>query len=401
MLRLFPLCVIVLLAATGCAKKNAAPSGGAPVPVIVGDVIRKDMPLELRVIGNVEPISTVGIKAQVGGELLKVNFEEGQEVKKGDLIFALQPKLYAVQLAQAQANLAKDRALAANARSEIERNTQLGAKGAISKEQLDLMRYTADSWDATVKADEALVEIAGVRLGYASIKSPLDGVTGALRVHAGDVIKDNADDPMVTINQLSPIYVTFAVAESHLANIRARQAQAPLAVIASDPATGQPLATGALSVIANSVDTTTGTIQLKATFANDDHALWPGAFVDVSLNLSIDAGATVAPASAVTTGQKGAQIYVVKADSSVELRTVTVNRVVGQEVIIEKGVEPGEKVVTVGQLRLAPGAKALVKPDDGPPAVDPNAPVIIGKPAASAQRAGRGLRLEVSESARA
>jgi multidrug efflux system membrane fusion protein len=385
MMRFFTLCLLLTLA-TGCSKKPAAaggPGGGAPVPVNVGEVVRKDMPVDLRVIGNVEPMSTVGIKAQVGGQLLEVNFEEGQEVKKGDLIFSIQPKLYAVQLAQAQANLAKNRAMAANARAEIERNTGLSAKGAISKEQFELLSYTADSMDATVKADEALVEIAGVRLGYASIKSPLDGITGGLKVHAGDVIKDNADDPMVTINQIAPIYVTFAVPESYLADIRACQAKAPLPVIASDPKNGKALATGALSVIANSVDVTTGTIQLKATFANTDRALWPGAFVDVVLTLATETDATVAPSSAITNGQKGTQVYVVKGDNTVELRPVTVGRSIGQEVIIEKGVQPGEKVVTVGQLRLSPGAKADIKPETGAATVAPNVPATDGKPAAT------------------
>ncbi len=363
-MRLLTICLVFALVA-GCSKKpkpGGPPGGGAPVPVNIGEVVKKDMPLDLRAIGNVESIATVGIKAQVAGELVSVNFTEGQDVKKGDLLFTIQPKLYAVQLAQAEANLARDRVAAANARRDAERNNELGNKGAISKEQLDQMRSTADAADATVKADEALVEIARVRLGYATIESPIDGRTGALKVQAGNLIKENADTPMVTINQIAPIYVTFSVPEQHLADIRKGQAQKKLRVSALDPKSGQPLADGELSFIDNTVDMTTGTITLKATFANDDQALWPGAFVDVFLHLRTDPGVTVVPASAITVGQKGSQIFVVKSDNSVELRPVTVARTLGQEAIIEKGVEPGEKVVINGQSRLMPGSKVIIKP---------------------------------------
>ena len=360
---------LALVLAAGCQKKpdaaGAAGKGGGPVPVNIGEAVKKDMPLDLRAIGNVEPVATVEVKAQVGGELLEVNFKEGQDVKRGDLLFTIQPMLYATQLAQAEANLARDRAQAENAQREAARNAELGTKGAISKEQLDQMRSTAEAAAATVKADEALVKIAGVRLGYTTIESPIDGRTGAVNVRPGNLIKDNADTAMTTIKQLAPIYVTFAVPESHLADIRRGLTARVLPVTAFDPKNGQPLAEGTLTFIANAVDMTTGTITLKATFANDDRALWPGAFVDVVMRLDTEPGVTVVPASAVTIGQKGPQVFVVKADGSAELRSVTVGRTVGQESIIGKGVEPGEKVVTNGQLRLVPGAKVIVKPADG------------------------------------
>ncbi len=359
---------LALALAAGCQKKpnaaGAAGKGGGPVPVNIGEAVRKDMPLDLRAIGNVEPVATVEVKAQVGGELLEVNFKEGQDVKRGDLLFTIQPMLYATQLAQAEANLARDRAQAENAQREAARNAELGTKGAISKEQLDQMRSTAEAAAATVKADEALVKIAGVRLGYTTIESPIDGRTGAVAVQAGNLIKDNADTAMTTIKQLAPIYVTFAMPEQHLADIRRGLAARALPVTALDPKNGQPLAEGTLTFIANAVDMTTGTITLKATFANGDRALWPGAFVDVVMRLDTEPGVTVVPASAVTIGQKGPQVFVVKADGSAELRSVTVGRTVGQESIIGKGVEPGEKVVTNGQLRLVPGAKVMVKPAD-------------------------------------
>jgi multidrug efflux system membrane fusion protein len=359
--------VLCLLFVAGCSKKatpGAGPrGGGGPVPVNVGEVLTKDVPLDLRAIGNVQSIQSVGVKAQVPGELIEVHIEEGQEVKKGDLLFTIQPRLYQVQLNQAEANLARDRAAAENARRNAERNAQLGIKGAISKEQLDEMRSAAAIAEATVKADEALVEIARVRLGYTTIEAPINGRTGALQVRAGNLIKESADTPMVTINQIAPIYVTFAMPEQHLADIRKAQADRKLGVTALDPKSNQPLARGELSFVDNTVDQTTGTITLKATFANEDRALWPGAFVDVLLHLRIDAGAVVAPASAVTVGQQGSQVFVVKQDGSVDLRNVIVGRTIEQETIIEKGLAPGEKVVTNGQSRLVPGSRVEIKPE--------------------------------------
>ena len=351
---------LALALAAGCGKKPDAATPGrsaGPVPVEIGEASKKDVPVDFRAIGNVEAIASVEVKAQVGGELIEVNFQEGQDVKKGDLLFTIQPKLYSVQLGQAEANLARDRAAAANARRDAERNVQLGTKGAVSKEQLDQMATSAESAEAAVKADEALVEIARVRLGYTTIESPIDGRTGALGVHVGNLIKDNADTPMTTIKQLAPIYVTFALPEQHLADIRRGLAERKIAVTALDPKDGKSLAEGGLTFVANTVDMTTGTITLKATFANEDRALWPGAFVDAVMHLDTERGAVVVPASAITNGQRGQQLYVVKADETVELRPVTVGRAFGQEVVIAKGVEPGEKVVTNGQLRLFPGAK--------------------------------------------
>jgi membrane fusion protein, multidrug efflux system len=361
------ICITLLGIATliGCSKKPqgaGSPRGpGGPVPVNVGEAVTKDIPFELRAIGNVESLATVGIKAQVGGELISVDFKEGDDVKKGDLLFSIQPKLYATQLAQAEANLARDRVAAVNARRDAERQEELGRKGVASKEQLDASRAAAEAGEATVKADEALVEIARVRLGYTTIESPINGRTGALRVQAGNLIKENADDPMVTIRQVAPIYVTFSVPEQYLAEVRANSGKEKLAVVALDRKNGNPLATGELTFIDNSVDVTTGTVTLKGTFANEDRALWPGAFVDVRLRLRVETGAIVVPSSAVTVGQNGTQIFVIK-DNKAELRPVTVRRNVGDETIIEEGLQAGEKVVTNGQSRLVPGAQVAIKP---------------------------------------
>jgi multidrug efflux system membrane fusion protein len=371
MRQLLRIATVSIAILSACSRKpegaGAQRGPGGPVPVNVGEAITKDIPFELRAIGNVESMATVGIKAQVGGELISVDFKEGQDVKKGDLLFSIQPKLYATQLAQAEANLARDRVAAANALRDAQRQEELGRKGVASKEQLDASRAAADAGEATVKADEALVEIARVRLGYATIEAPINGRTGALRVQAGNLIKENADDSMVTIRQMSPIYVTFSVPEQYLAEVRANSARTKLAVVALDAKDGHQLAVGELTFIENTVDMTTGTVTLKATFANEDRALWPGAFVDVRLRLRVDAGVTVVPASAVTVGQRGTQIFVIK-DNKAELRPVTVRRTVGEETIIETGVQSGEKVVTNGQSRLVPGASVVIKPAPGVPA---------------------------------
>jgi membrane fusion protein, multidrug efflux system len=362
MRQLLCIATVSIAIVSACSKKpegNGGPRG--PVPVNVGEAVMKDIPFHLRAIGNVESMATVGIKAQVGGELISVDFKEGQDVKKGDLLFSIQPKLYATQLAQAEANLARDRVAAANTLRDAVRQEELGRKGVASKEQLDASRAAADAAEATVKADEALVEIAQVRLGYATIEAPISGRTGALRVQAGNLIKENADDSMVTIRQMSPIYVTFSVPEQYLAEVRANSASTKLTVIALNAKNSQQLAEGELTFIENTVDMTTGTVTLKATFANENRALWPGAFVDVRLRLRVDAGVTVVPASAVTVGQRGTQIFVIK-DNKAELRPVTVRRTVGDETIIETGVQAGEKVVTNGQSRLVPGASVTIKP---------------------------------------
>jgi multidrug efflux system membrane fusion protein len=354
----------------GCNRARTPAGGGPkewPVPVQVGEVISKDMPIDLRAIGNVEPINTVAVKAQVGGELIEVNFKEGQDVKKGDLLFTIQPKLYKTQLAQAEANLARDRAQSQQADLDLRRQEELGKKGVASKEELDRARAQAEALAATVKADEALVEIATVQVGYTTIESPINGRTGAVQVQAGNVIKANADDSMVSINQIAPIYVSFAIPEQYLGDIRKGMAASPLKVGAVDPRSGKTLGEGELTFAANAVDATTGTITLKATFPNDDRALWPGAFVDAILHLAVEEKAVVVPASAVMSGQRGTQVFVAKGDGTAELRPVTVGRTVGQESIISNGVQPGEKVVINGQSRLVPGAKIVIKPSGEAP----------------------------------
>jgi membrane fusion protein, multidrug efflux system len=345
---------------SGCSSRKK-PSAEA-VPVTVGTVMRKSMPVELAAIGNVQPYSTVAVKALINGELTEVHFREGQDVRKGDLLFTIDPRPYQAALAQAEAALARDRAQAKNAEADARRYAELVEKDYVTQEQFDQTQAASAAAQATVQADEAAVEAARVNLGYCTIRSPIDGRTGNLMVHAGNVIKAN-DVPLVTINQITPVYVAFSVPEQQLSEIKKRAAAGKLDVLALLAASGAEPNHGQLSFIDNAVDPSTGTIQLKATFPNRSRSLWPGEFVNVRLVLSQESNAVVAPARAVQTGQEGEFVFVVKSDDTVESRPVTVARTVDQDAIIEKGLDPGERVVTDGQLRLVPGARVEIKSD--------------------------------------
>jgi multidrug efflux system membrane fusion protein len=412
---LFLLCV----SAAGCGsdRPSAAPKAAAPpVPVVAATVVQKTMPVELRAIGNVTAYSTVEVKPQVGGTVLRVHVKPGQDVKTGDLLYTIDPRPLEANLRQAEANrardqaqhrqsraalaqrlaeakqaeanLARDMAQVENARAQEHRYQELLRKEFVAKEQYEQIRTNARALEATIladraavenakaavlaaeamvnnaeaaiRADEAAIEQARLQLSYCSIRSPIDGRAGDLLVNAGNVVKANPDTPMLVITQVRPIYVTFSVPEQYLADIKRYWSAGTLRVdaIGRDHAR---VAQGELTFINNTVDQTTGTIQLKATFVNADGRLWPGQFIDVVVDLTTEADAIVAPAAAVQAGQKGAYVFVVKPDLTVESRTVTVTRTVGPEVVIGRGLRAGERVVTDGQLRLAPGAKVEVK----------------------------------------
>jgi membrane fusion protein, multidrug efflux system len=360
----FPSSVVLLLLAAisgGCSggEESAAPvphEAGQAVPVTVGTVVRKTVPVQIEAVGKVEPFSTVEIRARVGGELTAVTFGEGQEVEKGQLLFTIDPRPFQAALDQAQAALARDRAVAANSAADLKRYGDLVQKEFVTREQYDKIAADVQSGEATVHADEAAVEAARLQLGYCSIRAPIAGRTGSLLVHAGNLVTANAADPLVVIHQIRPIYVSFAVPESQLPEITRRQKQERLAVTASPEEAG-PLHRGELTFIDNQIDRTTGTIVLKATFPNEDRALWPGQFTKVRLTLSQQKGAIVAPVQAVQTGQAGQFVFVVRADQTVESRPVQVARTEGGDAVVSSGLTPGETVVTDGQLRLAPGVK--------------------------------------------
>lgn len=331
------------------------------MPVTVADVIQKNIPLQLEAVGAVEAYSTVSMRSQVTGTVTQVHFKEGQDVKLGDLLFTIDPRPFEAALKQAEANLAKDVAVLANAREQARRYAELVKKQYVSQEQYDQIRTNADANEAAVEADKAAAESAKVQLSYCRIYSPVTGRTGSLLVNEGNLVRTNDATALVTINQVSPIYVTFSVPEQNLPEIKRRLAAAKLKVAAVMPGSEDRPEGGELSFIDNAVDKTTGTIKLKGTFANADRRLWPGQFVKAVLKLADQPDMIVIPSQAVQTGQEGDHVFVVKPDSTVELRSVVVNRTLGGAAVIGKGLQPGEKVVTDGQFLLGPGSKVQFK----------------------------------------
>ena len=414
------LAVVLLLGVlAGCSDSGGAQAKAAPpppVPVGVAQVEQKTVPLQVLAVGTVQAYTTVGVKSQVAGQILTVHFKEGDEVKRGDLLFTIdQRPLEAVvrqaeanvakdraqlrqaeatrgqrqsEITQAQANLERDQAQLENARVQEKRYSELVRKELVAREQYDQIRTAMAALEATVQADraalenaraatraaeamvdnakavisadEAAVETARLQLAYTTIRAPMDGRTGNLLVQAGNVLKSNEDSPLVVIAQIRPIYVSFGVPERELTAIKTYRARGPVRAEATPQGGGKGVA-GDVTFMNNTVDPTTGTIQLKASFPNGDHALWPGQFVDVSLTLTTES-AVVVPTQAVQNGQKGPYVFVVKSDATVEARQVTIGRRLAREITIDAGLKAGERVVTDGQLRLLPGARVDVKP---------------------------------------
>jgi membrane fusion protein, multidrug efflux system len=346
---------------TPACSGDQKPPPPPPVPVLVGTVTEKTVPVELKAIGNVEAYATVSIKSRVSGQLVQVNFKEGQDVKAGDLLFVIDPRPYEAALRQVEANLARDKALATKAQADAGRYAELIRKQFVSQQDYDQAKATAESLGATVNAGQVAVHNAKLNLSYCYIKAPISGRTGSLIAHQGNMIKDNADTAMVVINQIQPIYVTFAIPEQNLAAVRKFMAAETIKVAVVIAGQEDSPEMGVLSFIDNTVDKTTGTILCKATFTNESKRLWPGLFVNVVVQLSTQPNAILVSARAVQTSQEGQIVFVVKPDLTVEIRPVEVGRPIDGEIIITKGLKPGERVVTDGQLRLAPGAKVEIK----------------------------------------
>jgi multidrug efflux system membrane fusion protein len=346
---------------TGSCSGDKKPPPPPPVPVLVGTVTEKTVPVELKVIGNVEAYSTVSIKSRLAGQLVQVNFKEGQDVKQGDLLFVIDPRPYEAALRQVEANLQRDKALATKAQGDARRYAELIRKQFVSQQDYEQAKATAESLSATVHADEVAVQNARLNLSYCYIKAPISGRTGSLIAHQGNMIKDNADTAMLVINQIQPIYVSFAIPEQNLAAVRKYLAveKVPVSAVIAGQENNPEL--GVLSFIDNTVDKTTGTILCKATFTNEAKRLWPGLFVNVVVQLSSQPNAILVPSQAIQTSQEGQIVFVVKPDLTVEIRPVEVGRPIDGDVIITKGLKPGERVVTDGQLRLTPGAKVEIK----------------------------------------
>jgi multidrug efflux system membrane fusion protein len=434
MRRLVALLLLLIAGLSGCTrekaesktdgKAGAAGRAAAPTAVAVATVEQKTMPVEIITIGTVEAYSVVAVRAQVGGELQRVHIKEGQDVRKGDLLFTIDPRPLEAALAQAEAMranhqsavqqaraalerdnakvlqarsaLARDEAQAKNAQVQETRYADLMKKELIAREQYDQIRTNSETATATVradqadvasaeetvradqaairaaeqivKADEAAIETARLQLAYTQIRAPIDGRVGSLQLNQGNVVRATGtnDSTLITINQIEPTYVSFTVPQQQLPAIKRYMAAGPLAVRALPQGEREPFS-GTVTFIDNAVDQTTGTIRLKATFPNKEHQLWPGQFVNVQLTLTVEPNAIVVPAQALQTGQQGSQfVFVVKADSTVENRPVTVTRTQGSETVVSKGLTAGEKVVIDGQPRLVNGSKVEVRAPRAP-----------------------------------
>lgn len=386
--------LVGLLVVSGCSENRASSKAEAParrpaVPVLVAPVLQKAVPVQVRAIGTVEAYSTIEVKAQVDGTLMRVHLKEGQEVRKGELLFTIDPRPFEAALRQAEANLAKDMAQAKQAEANLakdmaqakqakvgaQRYTELLKRQLVSQEEYDQWQTNADALEQGVRADQAAlktaeaaigadraaVERAQLQLEYCFIHSPIDGRTGNLLLHEGNLVKANDKDSiLLVINQLSPISVTLAVPEQFLPTIQQFMAAGDLPVQAGIPQEDRP-EQGLLTFVDNAVDRATGTIRLKGTLPNAEKRLWPGQFVDVLLTLTTQPDALVVPSQAIQTGQEGSYVFVVKPDLTVESRSVVVTRTQDGEAIIAQGLQPGETVVTDGQLRLTPGSRVEVK----------------------------------------
>lgn len=359
---------LLLTAVLGsCRGQAPAGAGPAPVLVVVAPVVQRSLPVLLSAIGRVEAYATVQIKSQVDGEILQVHFQEGDEVRKGQLLFTIDPRPFEAQLQQALANLARDQALLANARKDAARYAALIQQQLISAGEYEQYATKAASLEATVKADQAAVASARLKLEYCTIRAPIDGKTGDLLLHQGNLVKANDDKSvLVVIRQLAPIYVAFAVPERYLSAIKDHQRQRRLPVQVKVPPAQEPQAEGELDFIDNKVDEATGTIQLKAIFPNRDRRLWPGQFVNVDLILAQETDSLAIPSRALQSGQQGNYVFVVTPEGRAEARPVGLDRTVGDLAVIRTGLRPGELVVTDGQLRLFPGAGVKIKATEGP-----------------------------------
>ena len=352
-----PLVWLAALWAVNCTARSA----GTPprVPVSVARVERQAVPYQIVANGTVEPIRAVEVGSQVTGLLLRVPFDEGGDVAAGQVLFEIDPRPYQAALAQAEANLSRDRAQAQNASRDAERNRVLADSGFVTQEDYQQKQAAADALVATVRADSAAVAAARLNLDYATIRAPITGRTGQLRVHEGNLVRPGGE-PLVTINQLRPILVRFSVPAAQLPALRQRR-ERELRVLAGAGRDSAPEIQGVLSFLDNQVDTVTGTVLLKARFPNREGVLWPGQFVRVTLILDVQAGATVIPAQAVLAGQQGSYVFVVTPSGVAQQRAVTVERTVDTLAVIGDGLEPGTLVVTDGQLRLTPDVPVEIR----------------------------------------
>ena len=341
-------------------------------PVVADVAVEISAPVEVAGIGNVQSIASVMVKSRIDGEIAQVHFEEGQEVKNGDLLFSLDDRVARAQLQQSEANLERDRAQLRRFQLEVARQTGLANRGIAPAQKLEDVMTSEAVFEATVRASEAAAEAARINLNFTTIRAPITGRTGSVALKRGNVVKavDTLPTvmPMVTITQLRPIYVTFTVPERHLGDLRGALVSGRLPVVVTVPSSPLNPIAGQLTFIDNQVDAATGTISLKATFANDDARLWPGQFVNVTVTLGVQRNALAVPGTAIQVGQNGPYVFVIKPDSTVELRLVRVDRSVTNKTVIAEGLAAGERVVVDGQLRLTNGTRiAVQRSEEAPP----------------------------------
>ena len=360
-----PLLALLLAAAAGgpaCRKQEAPQAAGPPpAPVLVGQVVRKTAPRNLAVIGHVEAISSVLVRARIGGELTRAWFEEGDEVRQGQTLFSIDARQYEAALRQAEAELARNEALLRKAESDATRYAGLVKQDYVTKEQYDQITTNVAAFKAQIDANRATVDNARLQVAYCTISAPVAGRTGSLNVKVGNLVRANDERPLVTINQTHPIYVAFSVPAQALPDVKRPAGAAPLAVVVTIPGDAAPPQEGIVTFVDNNVDTATSTILLKATFSNRDERLWPGQFVDVTLKLGDEPDRVVAPAQAVQAGQQGQYVFVVKPDGTAEQRLVKVARADAREAVIDSGLSGGETVVTDGHLRVVPGGRVVIR----------------------------------------
>jgi membrane fusion protein, multidrug efflux system len=383
--------MLVLAGATmvsACSPKapQAQRGGGAggPVPVTVATAVRRDVPLTLSAIGAVEASNTVKVRARVGGELMRVAFTEGQDVRAGDLLFTLDARPYESALQSAQADSARSAAQAASAQAREQRYAELIDKDYVAKQDFEDAKSNSAALRATVDASAAAARNARLNLSYCTIHAPISGRTGELFARQGNLVSANDANPLVVIQQLVPVQVGFAVPEQRLPEIRRYAAEGSLRVQVIANGDSTAVHEGKLVFIDNAVDSNTGTILLKATFPNDDQALWPGQFVDVNLVLTTVKDAVVIPGPAVQKGQRGDFVYVVKPDQTVSMQPVTVGMPLDGQVVVSQGVQPDDRVVTDGQLRLTPGAKVNIRTAGGAAGGPASGAAPAGSPAGGA-----------------
>lgn len=343
------------------ANERKTPKGPPPIPVTVAPVVQQSVPIRLQAIGNVEAFSTVALKARTDGQIIEVGFREGEEVRKGQVLFKIDPRPFEAALRQAEANALRDAAASEQARSQERRYKDLLDKNFISKEAYAQIRTNATTAEATAKASQAALDNARLNVEYCTITAPIEGYAGKIQIQLGNLVKANDVNPLVVINQVHPIYVNFAVPEQRLAEVRQYMALNSLAVQALIPGSDQAATTtGVLIFVDNAVDPNTGTIRLRARFANKENSLWPGQFVGVSVRLFEQPDAIVIPSTAVQTGPEGQYVYVVGKDMAADVRKVEVQRTEGDHAIVARGLAKGELVVTRGQLRLGPKSRVQI-----------------------------------------